>query len=344
MDKNKSDKSGDNRYFWSEMSVNDCGKCDKCEPKCKKGKKCDKPYKYDNCDIIKYICRLLEEQKESLKNTEKILKLLTNSKYGLKEIKEEVSDIEEAVLSPTFGLEEIKTEIAVIEEAILSPTYGLAEIKSEVAAIEEVLLGATFNVGAIAAAVLSPTYGLAEIKSEISAIEEAVLSPTFGLEEIKSEISAIEEAVLSPTFGLAEIKTEIIQILDTLANGEDFTTGAFVLNEDAGSVLVNVLNRTAEEVEVTVTQIIFDSTGAITGTTSQLLVIPPNTTTTVAFPANGSDIDLAQVEIQFQGLVDGVYGWVGARIENENDPLAPSIFVPSNIFTNQDLSPIVIAP
>jgi len=223
MDKNKSDKSGNNRYFWSEMSVNDCGKCDKCEPKCKKGKKCDKPYKYDNCDdIIKYICRLLEEQKESLKNTEKILKLLTN--------------------------------------------------------------------------------------------------------------------------GLAEIKTEIIQILDTLANGEDFTTGAFVLNEDAGSVLVNVLNRTAEEVEVTVTQIIFDSTGAITGTTSQLLVIPPNTTTTVAFPANGSDIDLAQVEIQFQGLVDGVYGWVGARIENENDPLAPSIFVPSNIFTNQDLSPIVIAP
>ena len=164
------------------------------------------------------------------------------------------------------------------------------------------------------------------------------------MEEIKSEISAIEEAVLSPTFGLAEIKTEIIQILDTLANGEDFTTGAFVLNEDAGSVLVNVLNRTAEEVEVTVTQIIFDSTGAITGTTSQLLVIPPNTTTTVAFPANGSDIDLAQVEIQFQGLVDGVYGWVGARIENENDPLAPSIFVPSNIFTNQDLSPIVIAP
>ncbi|HHX17801.1 MAG TPA: hypothetical protein GX727_02950, partial [Clostridium sp.] len=122
MDKNKSDKSGNNRYFWSEMSVNDCGKCDKCEPKCKKGKKCDKPYKYDNCDdIIQYICRLLEEQKESLKNTEKILKLLTN--------------------------------------------------------------------------------------------------------------------------GLAEIKTEIIQILDTLANGEDFTTGAFVLNEDAGSVLVNVLNR-----------------------------------------------------------------------------------------------------
>ena len=185
---------------------------------------------------------------------------------------------------------------------------------------------------------------MAEIKTEVSAIEDAILSPTFGLEEIKSEVSAIEDAVLSPTFGLAEIKTEIIQILDTLANGEDFTTGAFVLNEDAGSVLVNVLNRTAEEVEVTVTQIIFDSTGAITGTTSQLLVIPPNTTTTVAFPANGSDIDLAQVEIQFQGLVDGVYGWVGARIENENDPLAPSIFVPSNIFTNQDLSPIVIAP
>jgi len=210
---------------------------------------------------------------------------------------------------------------------VLSATFGLEEIKTEVAAIE--------------AAVLSATFGLAEIKTEVAAIEAAVLSPTFGLEEIKTEVAAIEAAVLSPTFGLEEIKTEIVQILDTLAGGENFTTGAFVVDTTANSVLVNVLNRTAEEVEVTVTRFVFDAAGGIVDTTSDTLTIPADETATTVFSVDASDPDTARVEIQFQGLVDGVYGWVGARTEDENADLAPSTFIPSNIFSNQNLSPLL---
>ena len=188
---------------------------------------------------------------------------------------------------------------------------------------------------------LSPTFGLEEIKTEVAAIEAAVLSPTFGLEEIKTEVAAIEAAVLSPTFGLEEIKTEIVQILDTLAGGENFTTGAFVVDTTANSVLVNVLNRTAEEVEVTVTRFVFDAAGGIVDTTSDTLTIPADETATTVFSVDASDPDTARVEIQFQGLVDGVYGWVGARTEDENADLAPSTFIPSNIFSNQNLSPLL---
>ncbi|RYD02265.1 hypothetical protein N752_25980 [Desulforamulus aquiferis] len=134
------DKS-DSECFPDKCMSNPCHK-DKCIP--------DKQFLMK---LVKCLCIL----KRELEQCEKIL---CNPKFGLKEIKSEVKQIEvnvetilEVIFSPTFGLREIKTEVAGIEDAIFSPTFGLQEIKSEVAGIED--------------AVFSPTFGLQEIKTEI---------------------------------------------------------------------------------------------------------------------------------------------------------------------------------
>lgn len=143
------------------------GKCgsDKCIPdKCIPNPCKPDPCSPDTCfhdkeyliKIIKCLCIL----KREIKKCEEIL---CNPKFGLKEIKVEVKNIE--------------TNVEAIVDAIFSPTFGLREIKTEVAGIED--------------AIFSPTFGLQEIKTEVAGIEDAIFSPTFGLQEIKTEIIEI---------------------------------------------------------------------------------------------------------------------------------------------------------
>lgn len=57
----------------------------------------------------------------------------------MKEIKDEIKEIEEKLDNPDYGLGEIKNEIKDIEEKLDSPDFGLEEIKNEIKEIEEKL-------------------------------------------------------------------------------------------------------------------------------------------------------------------------------------------------------------
>lgn len=215
----------DGNFPWNKGGSGFPDKCgpDKCIPdKCKPDKcfpdncfpdKCfpDKcfPDKQSLLKIIKCLCILKKE-------FDKCKALLCNPKFGLKEIKKEIRDIE--------------INVETLIEVILSPTFGLREIKAEVAGIED--------------AVFSPTFGLQEIKTEVAGIEDAVFSPTFGLQEIKSEVAGIEDAIFSPTFGLQEIKTEIIEILANQGVTPFLSTGPFFVDCLEQTLHLKVLNYT----------------------------------------------------------------------------------------------------
>ena len=250
--------------------------------------------------------------------------ILLNRNYGLPEIKTEIRAIERAVFSPTFGLAEIKTEIKAIERVVLSPTLGLAEIKTEIKAIE--------------GAIFSPTFGLAEIKTEIKAIERVILSPTLGLAEIKTEIKAIEGAIFSPTFGLAEIKTEIKEIIGMLEDGEacpNKTTGPVVADNLADRVVIKIFNNnlTARVVSATVydlttaTKTVFYTTGNV--------AINPLSAVEFTSPNNMP----ANYEVEFTGLVSGVYGFTTTR-----QPGAAVQIIAANTFRHTELACLVSNP
>jgi len=135
-----------------------------------------------------------------------IIGLLTNSIFGLEEIKDEVRDILGNVTSPLFGLEEIKNEVEAIEEKLDSETTGLGAIKGVIDTIDT-------EVGAIETKLDGETSGLAAIKgaidtvdTEVDAIEAKLDNSDFGLEEIDNEVEAIEAKLDSGTTGLAAIK------------------------------------------------------------------------------------------------------------------------------------------
>lgn len=65
-----------------------------------------------------------------------IIKILSNKKIGLKEIKKEIRDIEKKLDNPRHGLMEIKKEIKDIEDKLDNPDHGLMEIKREIKDIE----------------------------------------------------------------------------------------------------------------------------------------------------------------------------------------------------------------
>lgn len=91
-----------------------------------------------------------------------IIKLLLNDRFGLKEIKKEVKDIEDnlddAKHSFKFALKEVRKDLKDIAEKLDDPKFGLKEIKMEIKDIEEKLD--------------DPKFGLMEIKKEIKKIEE----------------------------------------------------------------------------------------------------------------------------------------------------------------------------
>ncbi|TYP46586.1 hypothetical protein LZ11_02497, partial [Thermosediminibacter litoriperuensis] len=68
-----------------------------------------------------------------------VLALLLNKKFGLKEIKKEIKDIEKKLDDKDFGLEEIKKEIKEIEKKLDDDKFGLKEIKKEIKDIEDKL-------------------------------------------------------------------------------------------------------------------------------------------------------------------------------------------------------------
>lgn len=95
-----------------------------------------------------------------------VLALLLNKKFGLKEIKKEVREIERKLDDDYFGLKEIKKEIKAIEDKLDDKDFGLKEIKKEIRDIEEKLDNKDF--------------GLKEIKKEIKEIEDKLNKKDFS--------------------------------------------------------------------------------------------------------------------------------------------------------------------
>jgi hypothetical protein len=328
-------------------------------------KKTDRRYSHSYQDIEKILLNEnfgLPEIKEEVRNIEDAV---FSKRFGLEEIKEEVSEIERNLNNPLFGIKEIKLEVAAIEVAVFSNTYGLAEIKSEVSAVRGAVFSCTYGlkeikeevkeieykldnplyglkkikseVNEIEGAVFSNTYGLAEIKSEIKAIEGVVFSHTFGLAEIKSEVKAIEGAVFSVTFGLQEIETEIIRLLANKDSTSipDKTTGPVIADALADRVMVKIFNNnlTARTAGATVYNLV-TSPKSIIFATGDVSIAAQS-----ALEFNSPSITLENYEVEFTGLVSGVYGFTASC-----QPGTPVQLIASNTFRHNELVPAISNP
>lgn len=257
-------------------------------------------------------------------NTDEIENILLDKRFGLPEIKEEVRGIECRLDNPHYGLEEIKKEIREIECKLGNPHYGLEEIKKEVKELE--------------CRLENPHYGLIKIKKEIKGIEHRLDNPCYGLEEIKHEVAAIEGAVLNDKFGLEKIKKEIKEIIEMLENmnrgvetdGSSKTTGPVLADHMAGRIAIKLFNNTATPKTVTATVFALASGSKTSIFTTGVVTVAPhaaNEYTSAVVPEN--------YEVEFTGLVPGVYGFTAAIQSTQ-----PVQLIAANTFRHSELVPL----
>ncbi|SHM42990.1 hypothetical protein SAMN05660826_00996 [Caldanaerovirga acetigignens] len=276
-----------------------------------------------------------------------ILKMLLNKKFGLKEIKKEIREIEKKLDDPEAGLEEIKKEIREIECKLDSPKFGLAEIKEEIKDIEEKLDNPDSGLAEIKREIKeieekldNPDTGLEEIKKEIQDIECKLDSPEFGLAEIKEEIKDIEGKLDSPEFGLEEIKREIKEIEEKLDRiippiTNVLTTGPVVADSGANSIIAKVLNNSDETVNVTVN---LYNIGTCPDP-KELLESVELTIESKCAKAVVLQKPETEWEVQYVGIKPEVFVFTAARTNGSEAPISASNLLPANTFRHSEHVP-----
>lgn len=233
-------------------------------------------------------------------------------------------EIEDILLDKRFGLPEIKEEIKGIECRLDNPHYGLEEIKKEISEIECKLI--------------NPHYGLIKIKKEIKGIEHRLDNPCYGLEEIKHEVAAIESAVLNDNFGLEEIKKEIKEIIERLDNinsgsesdGSRKTTGPVLADHLADRIVIKIFNNTATPKIVTATVFALTPDSKTSVFTTGVVTVAPHAANEYISAVVPDDY-----EVEFTGLVPGVYGFTAAM-----QPGQPIQLIAANTFRHSELVPL----
>lgn len=276
-----------------------------------------------------------------------ILKLLLNKKFGLKEIKKEIREIEEKLDNPEVGLEEIKKEIQDIECKLDSPEFGLAEIKKEIQDIECKLDNPNYGLAEIKREISeiegkldNPDIGLGEIKKEVQDIECKLDSPEFGLAEIKKEIEDIEEKLDSSDFGLEEIKREIKEIEEKLdgiipPTGNILTTGPVVADNSVNSIVAKVLNNSDETVTVTVN--LYDI-----GTCPDAKELVQSFELTIESKCSKAVVlqkPATEWEVQYVGVGREIFVFTAGRSNGKNAPISASNLIPANTFRHSEHVP-----
>ncbi len=151
----------------------------------------------------------------------------------------------------------------------------------------------------------------------------------------------IIKLLLNRKFGLKEIKREIRAIearLDQLIpNGNGtLTTGPVIKDVTAGSLVVKVLNNTDETQTVVV--LVWDLTQCPKALYEEIdLELDPQCTESEII----NDVLPLQYEVQFVGMVPGVYGWTATRTQAGPAPLEASSFIAANTFRHAELVPLI---
>lgn len=149
----------------------------------------------------------------------------------------------------------------------------------------------------------------------------------------------IIKLLLNRRFGLKEIKREIREIearLDQLIpNGNGvLTTGPVVKDVTAGSLVVKVLNNTDETQTVVVN--VYDLTQCPKALYEEVdLELDPQCAESEII----NDVLPVQYEVEFVGMVPGVYAWTATRTQAGPAPLTASNFIAANTFRHAELVP-----
>lgn len=156
-------------------------------------------------------------------------------------------------------------------------------------------------------------------------------NPCYGLNEIKSDTTQTNSLLDNETYGLAKIKSEIRTVKKAVISSNK-TTGPVPLQSVSKAIQINLSNNTNKNKVVTATIYnLTDTTKTAIYSTGNITLLP-NTTVTRIYSGSMPNI----YEVQFTGLVLGVYAFTASKISSGID-----IFIPSNTFNHSSLVPII---
>lgn len=169
------------------------------------------------------------------------------------------------------------------------------------------------------------------ILCELNNVKDILKNPCYGLKEIKNDTAQTNSLLKNPNYGLAEIKSEVRAVEKAIVSSNR-TTGPVPLQSASRAIQINLSNNTNKNKVVTATIYnLTDTTKTSIYSTGNIILLPNSTVTRIY---SGSMPNI--YEVQFTGLVPGVYAFTASKISSAID-----IFIPSNTFNHSDLIPTI---